>query len=98
MVFLQPNTHWPRKQITPCANCLTETRPFNHPGSVPLETQRTSRFDEYRKSLGHHNQPSHKSSKPHSPTVNVYTHCGRHTDQYLFGGWSDAFKHAFKKN
>ncbi|KAI1213329.1 uncharacterized protein F4807DRAFT_456671 [Annulohypoxylon truncatum] len=65
-----------------------------------LETPRTSRFDEYRKSFGHHSQPSpnHKSSKPHSPTVNVYTHCGRHTDQYLFGGWSNAFKHAFKKD
>ncbi|KAI0901545.1 hypothetical protein F4806DRAFT_490023 [Annulohypoxylon nitens] len=65
------------------------------------ETHRISRFDEYRKSFGYHHQPSpdnHKSSKPHSPTVNVYTHCGRHTDQYLFGGWSNAFKHAFKKD
>ncbi|KAI0883537.1 uncharacterized protein GGS22DRAFT_32585 [Annulohypoxylon maeteangense] len=64
----------------------------------PQETSRTSRFDEYRKSFGHHNQNSQKSSKPHSPTVNVYTHCGRHTDQYLLGGWSEAFKNAFKKN
>jgi hypothetical protein len=24
----------------------------------------------------------------HSPTVNVYTTCGRHTDQFLFGGRS----------
>ncbi|KAI1092456.1 hypothetical protein F5B19DRAFT_209947 [Rostrohypoxylon terebratum] len=66
----------------------------------PQETHRTSRFDEYRKSFSYH-QPSpnnHKFSKPHSPTVNVYTHCGRHTDQYLFGGWSNAFKHAFKKD
>lgn len=29
---------------------------------------------------------STSSRKPSSPTVNVYTHCGRHTDQYLFGG------------
>ncbi|KAI1816086.1 hypothetical protein GGS20DRAFT_583883 [Poronia punctata] len=28
------------------------------------------------------------SHKTHSPTVNLYTHCGRHTDQYLFGGHS----------
>ncbi|KAG8161818.1 hypothetical protein KVR01_008805 [Diaporthe batatas] len=23
--------------------------------------------------------------------VNTYTHCGRHTDQYLFSGWSKIF-------
>ncbi|KAI1355647.1 hypothetical protein F5Y01DRAFT_269343 [Xylaria sp. FL0043] len=28
------------------------------------------------------------NSKPSTPTVNLYTHCGRHTDQYLFGGHS----------
>ncbi|KAI8634753.1 hypothetical protein F5Y19DRAFT_469808 [Xylariaceae sp. FL1651] len=28
------------------------------------------------------------NSKPSSPTVNVHTYCGRHTDQYLFGGRS----------
>jgi len=40
--------------------------------------------------------PSRKASdsstisrrKASSPTVNVYTTCGRHTDQYLFGGRS----------
>ncbi|KAI0396885.1 hypothetical protein F5Y17DRAFT_43564 [Xylariaceae sp. FL0594] len=34
-------------------------------------------------------------SKPTSPSVNVYTHCGRHTDQYLFGGHS--FRELFRR-
>ena len=44
-----------------------------------------------------HNQGSF--SKPSSPTKNVYTHCGRHTDQYLFGGrsMSDLFRGVFPK-
>ncbi|KAK8048453.1 hypothetical protein PG994_010183 [Apiospora phragmitis] len=28
---------------------------------------------------------SFKSSKATSPTANVYTHCGRHSNQWLFG-------------
>ncbi|ORY70113.1 uncharacterized protein BCR38DRAFT_481257 [Pseudomassariella vexata] len=35
---------------------------------------------------------SSKSSKPTSPTANVYTHCGRHSDQWLLGGMSGLFK------
>ncbi|KAI3336717.1 hypothetical protein HD806DRAFT_528309 [Xylariaceae sp. AK1471] len=38
---------------------------------------------------------SEGGSKPSSPTVNLYTHCGRHTDQYLFGG--HGFKELLKK-
>ncbi|KUI59314.1 hypothetical protein VP1G_06582 [Cytospora mali] len=38
---------------------------------------------------------SYGSKKVSSPTVNVYTHCGRHSNQYLFGGWSKVFH---KKN
>lgn len=35
---------------------------------------------------------SKKVSSPSSPSnVNQYTHCGRHTDQYLFSGWSKVF-------
>ncbi|KAH9900508.1 hypothetical protein F4778DRAFT_146021 [Xylariomycetidae sp. FL2044] len=42
----------------------------------------TGYFDDYRQSsFGH-------SSKPSSPTVNLHTYCGRHTDQFLFGGKS----------
>ena len=39
------------------------------------------------------------SSKPSSPTKNVYTHCGRHTDQYLLGGRSmtDLVRNIFTK-
>ncbi|KAI0018978.1 hypothetical protein F4780DRAFT_780856 [Xylariomycetidae sp. FL0641] len=33
----------------------------------------------------HHTWAS-SSRQQYSPTVNHYTHCGRHTDQYLFGG------------
>ncbi|KAI1427040.1 hypothetical protein F5Y12DRAFT_226336 [Xylaria sp. FL1777] len=38
-------------------------------------------------------------SKPSSPTVNLYTHCGRHTDQYLFGGhsFSESIKDILRK-
>ncbi|KAI1413033.1 hypothetical protein F5Y13DRAFT_40711 [Hypoxylon sp. FL1857] len=69
------------------------------------ETPRSNRFDDYRKALGNHSSPSRKasgsssssSSKPHSPTVNHYTYCGRHSDQYLFGGWSNIVKSPFKK-
>ncbi|KAI1369044.1 hypothetical protein F5Y08DRAFT_293374 [Xylaria arbuscula] len=31
---------------------------------------------------------SEGDSKSHAQTVNLYTHCGRHTNQYLFGGHS----------
>ncbi|KAH8674030.1 hypothetical protein BX600DRAFT_433630 [Xylariales sp. PMI_506] len=43
---------------------------------------------------------STKSTKPGSPTANVYTHCGRHSDQWLFNGnvsVTGIFK-AFKKD
>ncbi|KAI5859370.1 hypothetical protein GGS23DRAFT_600495 [Durotheca rogersii] len=40
---------------------------------------------------------SDPAPKPYSPTVNVYTHCGRHSDQYLFKGWSDLVR-SFKKD
>ncbi|KAI0456132.1 hypothetical protein F5B21DRAFT_162445 [Xylaria acuta] len=38
----------------------------------------------------------HKASSQH---VNLYTHCGRHTDQYLFGGHSisDSVKGLLRK-
>ncbi|KXJ97593.1 hypothetical protein Micbo1qcDRAFT_171247 [Microdochium bolleyi] len=38
-----------------------------------------------------------RHSTTSSPTTNVYTHCGRHTDQFLFGGrsMSDFWKSAF---
>ncbi|KAI4868900.1 hypothetical protein F4820DRAFT_444545 [Hypoxylon rubiginosum] len=52
----------------------------------------SSQFEDYRKMSDTPNR------KPHSPTVNVYTHCGRHTDQYLFSGWSSVVKSPFKKH
>ncbi|KAI1437712.1 hypothetical protein GGR50DRAFT_21601 [Xylaria sp. CBS 124048] len=39
-------------------------------------------------SSGNEKDPSKSSSRKNAPKVNVYTHCGRHTDQYLFGGKS----------
>ena len=41
-------------------------------------------------SAGSFSKPTSPTSptKPYSPTKNVYTHCGRHTNQYLFGGRS----------
>ncbi|KAI1176260.1 hypothetical protein F4777DRAFT_546953 [Nemania sp. FL0916] len=37
--------------------------------------------------------------KPNFGTVNRYTHCGRHTDQFLFGGHSisDSIKDLMRK-
>ncbi|KAL1868524.1 hypothetical protein Daus18300_005958 [Diaporthe australafricana] len=32
-----------------------------------------------------------KVSSPSSRNYNQYTQCGRHTDQYLFSGWSKVF-------
>ena len=38
----------------------------------------------------HNSTSSSKSQKkPVTPTVNRHTHCGRHSNQYLFHGWSD---------
>ncbi|KAI1854541.1 hypothetical protein JX265_007588 [Neoarthrinium moseri] len=46
-----------------------------------------------------HDSSSAKAVKPVSPTANVYTHCGRHSDQWLFGGtsMSSMIKSAWKK-
>lgn len=33
-----------------------------------------------------------------SPTVNVYTHCGRHSSQWLFSGWGSLKKGSGKKS
>ena len=45
-------------------------------------------------------EPTPKITKRHSSSghVNVYTECGRHGDDWLFGGIADAVKSAFKKN
>ncbi|KAI1313635.1 hypothetical protein F5Y03DRAFT_103999 [Xylaria venustula] len=54
----------------------------------------------HRSHGSHSSYDSHDSNDKHgSPTVNLYTHCGRHTDQYLFGGHSlsDAIKDILKK-
>ncbi|KAI1781480.1 hypothetical protein F4818DRAFT_38873 [Hypoxylon cercidicola] len=62
----------------------------------------SSPFEDYRNMSGGHSTPTRKSTgssaKPHSPTVNVYTTCGRHTDQYLFSGWSNVVKSPFRKH
>ncbi|KAL2881290.1 hypothetical protein SGCOL_003239 [Colletotrichum sp. CLE4] len=44
-------------------------------------------------------RPSKRKSS-HSQTVNVYTHCGRHSSQFLFGGRSltDMARSVFKKD
>jgi hypothetical protein len=34
----------------------------------------------------------------HVPKKNVYTECGRHSDEWLFGGWSDKVKKLWEKN
>ncbi|KAL0931880.1 uncharacterized protein CTRU02_212833 [Colletotrichum truncatum] len=41
-----------------------------------------------------------KHSHSHSQTVNVYTHCGRHSSQFLFGGrsFTDMARSIFKRD
>ncbi|KAK2055129.1 hypothetical protein LY76DRAFT_521063 [Colletotrichum caudatum] len=41
-----------------------------------------------------------KRGSSHSQAVNVYTHCGRHSSQFLFGGrsFSDMARHIFKRD
>lgn len=43
------------------------------------------------------NSMSGPSRRATAPVVNRYTHCGRHSDQYLFGGWGDLVKGVFSK-
>lgn len=71
------------------------------PSQDSRDSTGSGQFEDYRRMLGGHSTPTRKSTsspKPHSPTVNVYTHCGRHTDQYLFSGWSNVVKSPFKKH
>ncbi|OLN94038.1 hypothetical protein CCHL11_03362 [Colletotrichum chlorophyti] len=44
-------------------------------------------------------RPSKRRSS-HSQTVNVYTHCGRHSSQFLFGGrsFTDMARSIFKRD
>ncbi len=47
-----------------------------------------------------HRKDSSSSSqrKASSPTVNVYSHCGRHSDQFLFSGWGDVLRGITKRD
>ncbi|KAJ9154925.1 hypothetical protein NKR23_g2193 [Pleurostoma richardsiae] len=55
---------------------------------------------DYSTPPAHHKPRSSSSSdkKPQSPTANVYTYCGRHTDQFLLGGWTGMINGIFKKD
>ncbi|KAH8909579.1 hypothetical protein BR93DRAFT_965671 [Coniochaeta sp. PMI_546] len=68
---------------------FTETTPV-----APSLHNRTSSTSSSDSSCSH----STGTRKPSSPR-NVYTHCGRHTDQYLFGGrgFTDMWKAITKK-
>jgi len=46
----------------------------------------------------HNSTSSSKSQKkPVTPTVNRHTHCGRHSNQFLFHGWSDIMRDMIKR-
>lgn len=51
----------------------------------------------HRKDSSGSSRSSSSSKKVVSPTVNVYTHCGRHSDQYLFKGWGDMVRGMVKR-
>ncbi|GAW24324.1 hypothetical protein ANO14919_139080 [Xylariales sp. No.14919] len=40
---------------------------------------------------------SSESDSKNAPTVNLYTHCGRHSNQYLFGPISESLKGLLRK-
>ncbi|KAF3770376.1 hypothetical protein M406DRAFT_354420 [Cryphonectria parasitica EP155] len=61
------------------------------PSSSPRHCPRTDSMDS---NVSTSSTASHQNRKVSTPR-NVYTHCGRHSDQYLFGGWGDVVKNVF---
>ncbi|KAK2773307.1 hypothetical protein CKAH01_03767 [Colletotrichum kahawae] len=53
-----------------------------------------------RRAVSHDSPRPAKRKSSHSQTVNVYTHCGRHSSQFLFGGrsFTDMARSIFKRD
>ncbi len=49
-------------------------------------------FTSHNRKASSGSDKSSKSGKKGSPAVNVYTTCGRHSNQWLFSGWSAPFQ------
>ena len=68
-----------------------ETPTFVSPDTRKDSGGSTSSTDSSGSAVSNPKGHSSGSKKVSAPTVNVYTHCGRHSNQYLFGGWSKMF-------
>lgn len=79
---------------SPTTNHLPTSNTTSQTPVAPSLHNRTSSTSSSDSSCSH----STGTRKPSSPR-NVYTHCGRHTDQFLFGGrgFTDMWKAITKK-
>jgi hypothetical protein len=76
--------------------------------SVPKSAGYTERNLRFAKSEGNQSPAMRSPTSPneemmrrrhsHEPKKNVYTECGRHSDEWLFGGWSDKVKKLWEKD
>jgi hypothetical protein len=76
--------------------------------SVPKSSGYTERNLRFAKSDGNRSPAMRSPTSPneemmrrrhsHEPKKNVYTECGRHSDEWLFGGWSDKVKKLWEKD
>jgi len=76
--------------------------------SVPKSAGYTERNLRFAKSEGNRSPAMRSPTSPneemmrrrhsHEPKKNVYTECGRHSDEWLFGGWSDKVKKLWEKD
>ena len=77
----------------------------NFSRSVPKSAGYTERNLRFAKSEGNRspamrspNEEMMRRRHSHEPKKNVYTECGRHSDEWLFGGWSDKVKKLWEKD
>lgn len=100
-----------RSQSDPAATTMTRSSNASHavlstnkerrPSKESIESNAVDNDDSYYDEPYEEEieEPKHKTSKRHSSSgVNVYTECGRHSDNWLFGGISDTVKTMLGKN
>ncbi|KAF6837315.1 hypothetical protein CPLU01_03179 [Colletotrichum plurivorum] len=83
---LAPNFEMPRPK---------SSRAGSDASSISAETTYTA-----RRAVSQDSPRPAKRKSSHSQTVNVYTHCGRHSSQFLFGGrsFTDMARSIFKRD
>lgn len=104
MASSRPPSFTPLSLETPAYTTTTSISPVPSPHSTyttspPFPTTHNRKTSSSTvTSTASDNSVAHENKKPALPR-NVYTHCGRHTDQYLFGGkgLGDIWKAVTKK-